>query len=361
MNFKRLLFLWLITVMFSGGNFAQVYTDHVSRSYAVSTKSTVEVYNKYGKVHVITWDKDSVNFDVDLRISTSSQEKLKKLKDAITFDFTNTNYYIIAKTSFTKSGGVFTDVVETIIPSNEVSINYTIHIPKDATFKIENKFGDVYIDDFTGNLGLILSNGNLKANYLRGNTSIKLSSGDGMVNRIDKGKVDISYGDFDVKYAGRTDFDTRSSRVNIESADVLKITSRRDKYIIDQVGQVSGDGDFSTIKIAKLTREFNMAMKYGGLIIENIPANFSFININSSYTDVDLIFNAGSAYNLDVTHYQDVFFTYPSSIAKIQTQDFNKELKLKLSYGQVGANVTPNSPKVKIVAEKKCYINILHK
>jgi hypothetical protein len=361
MNFKRLLFLWLITVLFPGGNFAQVYIDHISRSFGVTARSSVEVYNKYGKVHVITWDKDSVNFEVDFRITTSSPEKLKKLKDAITFDFTNTNYYVIAKTTFTKSGGIFSDVVETIIPSNGVSINYTVRIPKDLTLKIENKFGDVYIDDFAGNLGLVLSNGNLKANYLKGNTTIKLSSGDGAVNRIDKGQISISYGDFDIKNAGRSEFDTRNSRIYIENAENLRINSRGDKYSIDQISRVSGSGNFSTVKISKLLKEFNMEMKYGGLTLDNIPVSFSLININSSYTDIDLTFLAGAAYNLDVTHYADVYFTYPSQIAKIETQDFNKEQKLKLTFGQIGSNVTPSSPKVKIVAEKKCYINILHK
>ena len=52
MNYKRLLFLWLLMVMFSGGARAQTYTDHIVRSYKISAKSSVEVYNKYGKVHV---------------------------------------------------------------------------------------------------------------------------------------------------------------------------------------------------------------------------------------------------------------------------------------------------------------------
>lgn len=360
MNYKRLLFLWLVIVMFSGGARGQVYTDMVVRDFKISNKSTVEVSNKYGKVHVRTWDKDSVRFEVNLRIQTTNTQKLQKLKNQISFDFTSTNYYVVAKTAFTKSGGIFSDVVESIVPSNTVTINYTVYIPKTTTLKIENKFGDVYIDDFKGNLALNLSNGNLKANYLQGNTSIKLNSGDGWVNRVDKGTIEVSYSDFEIKQIGNIEFDTRSSRIEIRKADQIKVYSRRDKYFIDEINNISGDGDFTTINISRLKNEFNANMKYGELTIENIPPVFNLINIISIYTDIDLKFERGANYNLDITHHQDVYLTYPNEIKGLETKELNDANKTMLTYGLVGAKTSVNVPKVKIVAEKKCYLNILH-
>ncbi|HBH47389.1 MAG TPA: hypothetical protein DDX98_02035, partial [Bacteroidales bacterium] len=81
--------------MFSGISRAQVYSEQLIKEYHINQKSTVEVHNKYGKVHVVSWDKDSVKFEIDLRISASDNKKLNKLKNNITFDFTSTNYYII--------------------------------------------------------------------------------------------------------------------------------------------------------------------------------------------------------------------------------------------------------------------------
>ncbi len=347
--------------MFSGGARGQVYTDMVVRNFKISSKSTVEVSNKYGKVHVRTWDKDSVRFEVDLRIQTSNSEKLRKLKNQISFDFTSTNYYIVAKTAFTKSGGVFSEVVESIVPSNTVTINYTVYIPKTTTLKIENKFGDVYIDDFKGNLALNLSNGNLKANYLQGNTSVKINSGDGWVNRIDKGTIDVTYSDFEVKQIGDVEFDSRSSRIEIKKAGSIKIFSRRDKYFIDEINSITGDGDFTTINISTLKNEFSANMKFGELSIDNIPQKFSLINIVSTYTDINLNFERIANYNLDITHHEDVYLTYPSEIKGLETKALNDATKTMLTYGLVGAKTSTNIPKVKIVAEKKCYLNIMHK
>lgn len=361
MTYKRLLFLWLVIVMFSGGVRGQVYTDMLVRNFKISDKSTIEVYNKYGKVHVRTWDKDSVRFEVSLRIQSTNAQKLQKLKNQIDFDFTSTDYYIIAKTAFTKSGGIFSDMVESIVPSNTVTINYIVFIPKTATLKIENKFGDVYIDDFKGNLSLSLSNGNLKANYLAGNTAIKINAGDAKINQVDKGTINISYSDFEVRTMGNVEFDTRSSRIEIRKANKIKIFSRRDKYLIDEINEISGDGDFTTVNIFELGKEFNMNLKYGEATIEHIPANFNLVNLNSTYTDIDLKFEQDARYNLDIAHHQDVYLTYPSSIDGLETKELNNDSRTLITYGLVGTKTSNNVPKVKIIAEKKCYINILHK
>lgn len=360
MNYRRFLFLWLVIVMFSGGVRGQVYTDLVVRDFKISSKSSVEVFNKYGKVHVRTWDKDSVRFEVNLRIQTSNQQKLNKIKNQISFDFTSTNYYIVAKTSFTKSGGVFSDVVESIVPSNTVTINYTIYIPKTTTLKIDNKFGDVYIDDFNGNLALNLSNGNLKANYLQGNTSVKLNSGDGWINRVDKGTIEVAYSDFEVKQLGNVEFDTRSSRIEIRKADKIKVFSRRDKYFIDEINEITGDGDFTTINISSLANEFNVNMKYGEVRLDKIVSSFSLINVVSTYTDVDLRFERNSRYNLDITHHEDVYLTYPVEFKGLETKELDNASKTMITYGLVGTKASANISKVKIMAEKKCYLSISH-
>ena len=361
MNCKRLLFIWLVIVMFSGGVRGQVYSEHFVKNYKASSKSTVELINKYGKVYVIVWDKDSVKIEVDLRVSASDQKKLNKLKSNISFDFTSTNYYIIASTKFTKSGGIFSDVVETIIPSNNVAINYTVYIPNNVNLKVENKFGDVYIDDFMGNLDLLLSNGALKANSLEGNSSIRLNSADAVINNIKSGTVTLRYSDIEIKNVDKLKLDTKFSKIHIFKANHLKITSRRDSYNIEEVTTLSGRGDFTKMNVSYLKNELNFSNKYYSLTVEDINPKFNIINVESDLTDIELRFVKGTAYNLDITHHPDVFLTYPTAAAKLETKELNDENKLLYTYGTIGKSNLESLPKVKIVAEKKCYINLLHK
>lgn len=360
MMYRRLLFLWLLTVMFVGYARAQVYTDHIVRNFKVSDRSVVEVTNKYGKIHIRTWDKDSVKFIVDLKIQTSNPQKLQKLKSQVDFDFTSTNYYVVARTKFSKSGGVFSDVVETFVPSNTVTINYTIYLPKSTNLKIENKFGDVYLDDLSGNLTLKLSNGNLKANHLAGYTTLNIASGDGMVNKMDKGKVTVAYSDFQIRDCGDIEFDTRSSRIEIRKAKSLKVYSRRDKYFVDAAGLLIGDGNFTTIELGELNKELNVDLKYGEVRVERIAKDFSLINILSAYTDISLYFKTDASYNLDITHHEDVYLMYPTKIKSLETKKLDDDTNTKLTYGMVGNPKVSAVPKVKILAEKKCYLSIVH-
>jgi len=358
MNYKRLLFLWLVIVMFSGGVWGQEYSRSFVKEYKVSGKSTVEVYNKYGKVHVVTWNKDSVRFEVELRVSATDQKKLDKLKSNIDFDFVSTNYYVIARTEFTKSGGIFSDMVETIIPSNNVSIDYVVYLPSNTNLKLENKFGDIYVDDFNGNLDLFLSNGALKANKLVGNINIQLNSADAMVNEVKSGVINLRYSDIEIRHANKLDFDTKFSKVNVDNAKQLKINSRRDSYQIREVGILSGKGDFTKMNIERLTSNLNFSNKYYSLTVEEINPKFNIINISSELTDVELYFTRETSYSLDITHHPDVFLSYPKEKSKLETKELNDEDKLLLTYGTIGNSKQPNLPKVKIFANKKCFINL---
>ena len=58
--------------------FAQNLTDQrsVSRSFPATMETTLEVKNKYGKIQVLTWEKDSVVVDVDIYLTESSSSRI---------------------------------------------------------------------------------------------------------------------------------------------------------------------------------------------------------------------------------------------------------------------------------------------
>ena len=364
MNYKKIVLLLLPALFFTTALTAQVYTRKVSKSYKVNSSTTIDIFNKYGKVHVVTWENDSVKFKVDLTIKSNSWSRLTKLKENIDFDFTGTDYYVIAKTLLgKKSGGVLTELVDiagTLVASeNQVTIDYLVYVPRYANLKIENKFGDIYADDLDGSVNIILSNGDLKANNFNGNTVISLSSGDGVINSMRDGRVTVSYSDLYIKTANKLHIDSRSSKIYVDQADYLKLISRRDKLNFQIINDLYGDSYFSDFTLHKLNNELNYNFKYGNLSIGLISRWFSFININSEYTDLDLIFDKGSAYFVDILHHQDVILNIPVQLAKTEQKVMNADEKLLSTYGTIGYG-NPSS-KLKINVPKKCIVNIVHK
>lgn len=361
---KKIFGLTLVYMITVAPLMSQQYSKRIVKSFEVTNSTTVDIYNKYGKIHIVTWEKDSVSFSIDLRIKASSDSKLNKLKSNIDFDFTGTAYYVIAKTRIGKNtNSVFNnlaDIAGSILSSdNKVTIDYLVMMPKHINLKLENKYGDVYIDDFEGNINLALSNGELKANDLNGNSVISISSGDGIVNSVKDGKLTISYSDFHIKDVDRLTVESRSSRINIDQASFLKLISRRDKLYLPDVSELYGESYWSDFTIHNLRKEMNLSLNSGNLSIDAIQKGFSFIQIISEYTDLDLVFERGSAYAIDITHHEDVILSYPRQLANLQTRAISEEDKQKLTYGKIGS--VNSDSKVKISASKKCTINIVHK
>ena len=136
--------------------------------------------NKYGDIHLIPWEKDSVVFEIDFSVTSNKQAKVDKIFDYVDFDFKATAYYVIAQTVFEGQNSFWremADVASTIFSSGtNTRIDYTVYFPAGNDVRIENKFGNIYTTDHTGKVDITLSNGDLKAFPSGGPPNLKSNS-----------------------------------------------------------------------------------------------------------------------------------------------------------------------------------------
>ena len=365
MNYKygTILFIWVLNVSVL---MAQSYTENKNmvKRYKVYPNSTIDISNKYGKIEIVTWDKDSAIIETFLAIQTSSPSRMMKLRNTIDFDFSVTNHYIVAKTVFKTNGNNIIKEIRNIAESivyngNEVKIDYLVTIPKNINLRVNNKYGDVYADDIEGDIKLVIANGGLKANNLTGNVNVDLSFGDGSVNRIDKGRLALSYSDFTLKETDQLTLDTKSSKINIDKAESLRIQSRHDKLQLGTVKFLAGETDFCDIWISTLIEELNLNTKFGSISADNISKDFSFININSELTDMSLFFERGSMFQYDITYHKDAFIRLPKEAVKSEEKFASSNMVLKINYGHIGS--AESISKLKVLAVKKASVNIFIK
>ena len=364
---KRLLILlalMLLALMLGTLASAQDHTDKrsVRRSFPVSLETTLEVHNKYGKIQVATWDKDSVAIEVDINLSESSSSKLKKLKEGTQISFTGTKSYIIAKTVIeSESGRIASElksISNTISGSNKrIEINYMVYLPAHMDVVLNNKFGDIYMDDLDGQVDITLSNGVLKANRLKGNASISLSFGNGMIRSLGSANLKLSYSDMVLNEVSQLDLSSKSSKLNVDSVNVLKIDSRRDKLYFTHVGYLYGKGNFTQIWVYDLMRESDLYMKYGELTIEHVMPGFNKIYVESDYTDMTLYYDKAVSLEFDILHHKKALLRLPGlEVLSEETPSGKDHFK---TVGTMGSN-TPTG-KLSIDALQKCYINISYK
>jgi hypothetical protein len=357
------LLLLLSALILGQGLRAQEYTDtrNVRRVFAANLETTVEVENKYGKIQVVTWDKDSVAIEVTLRLSESSSSKLRKLKEDVSIDFSSTSNYILAKTVIESESGLIArelrNVTSTLTGSNKrMEINYTVRVPSILDVALNNKFGDIYLDDMDGQVDINLSNGMLKAGRLKGNSSIVLSFADGMIKSLGSCTMELSYSDLVMEEVSQLDLDSKSSELNVDSVNVVKINSRRDKLNFKRAEYLYGNGNFTQVRVYDFLKESDLYMKYGELTIEHVMPRFSKIYVESDYTDVSLYLDPESVFVFDILHHEKTILRLPDQ-AVVEEDTFDGKEHFQTS-GYVGEVDQESAGVVNIDALQKSYINI---
>jgi len=355
MNYKSIITVCLILLIFRS---LPAQSNSEMRSFIkrvpIGNETTLEVTNKYGNIHITPWDKDSAYIRAEVRAFAPNQTKLKKMFDGITVNITDTKYLIRANTDFTQNINMlfesFKGMTSKLISyDSRVEINYYINVPEYLNIMIENKYGDVYMEDHTGNLSLSVSNGSFKANSLGKGSSITLAFCDATINSVTSGSINASFSEITIGETTDISINSTSSKYDIRDAGTIRIDSRRDKYFITNIEKLKGTSYFTDFRVNKLKNELDLTTRYGNINVDLIEVGFETININSGYTDISLDFDRSNSYNFDI-RYINAFLVLPDKITKSEKKTLNEDKKEYMTYGTVGTN--PGTVKVKIDATR---------
>lgn len=353
MNYKTIIILSLILLIF---NSLSAQNDSETRSFIktvpVGKETTLEVSNKYGTIQITPWKKDSAYIRAEIKAYAKDRSKFGKMFDGISVNITDSKYLVRAQTEFTSNINMlfesFKGMTSKIISyDSHVEINYYINIPEYLNLKIENKYGDVYMENNTGEFNISISNGSFKANSLGRKSSITMVFCDSKINSIVSGNVDASFSEVSIGETEDLSINSISSKYDIKKAGMIRGDSKRDKFFIENIESLEGNAYFTDYKVNNLRKELNLTTRYGSVNADLIEKGFESININSGYTDLSLSFEPGSSYNLDIRHI-NTFLVLPDKNIKTEQKVLNEDRKEYLTYGTFGKN--PGTVKVKIDA-----------
>jgi hypothetical protein len=335
-------------------------SKEISKRYKVVPDAQVEISNKYGNVEVNTWDSDSVVFLIKIKVEEKSLSKLEKTMDGIDFDFTDNPHFVVARTIVNKTSSTlekeFLKFKESLLQSDgNVEINYTVWLPKKSDLKLENKFGNIIMGEYSGNCELTLSNGNLKAYELTGKAEINLNFADASINKLNTAQLNTNYSDVEIKTAKKLVVESKQSTYDIQESTDLNINSRRDKYRIRTADIAEIRGSFSFIRISELLDRINFRSEYGDLEIEKVNPDFSNILIESSSSDINLYFSRGTGFQFQITQTKTEMDLCSEAVVKDKTilDDKDKKTKMTGSFGSKNATaeklfITANQGKINI-------------
>ena len=353
MKYKKLIIL-VIASFITGVITAQ--NDSEARSFIktirVNKESSLEVINKYGKIHISPWNKDSVSIRAEVKATGSNKSRFDKIFDGIEINISDAGPVVRAETEFKQNINMLLESFKGmtgkfITYDSRIEINYFISMPAYLGLRIDNKYGDIYMEDCSGTSSISLSNGSFRANSIQNSSSLNFTFCDVTINSISTAKIDASFSDFTIGEAEDLNISSLSSKFDIKKVSALSTESRRDKFFITRAGSLKGNSYFTDFNINTLKKEIDLTTRYGKLDAGTVETGFEKIDLNSGYCDISLGFEPSCSFSFDIRHLNS-FLVLPEKNIKSEKKVINEDKKEYITFGTAGKY--PGMSKVKINA-----------
>jgi hypothetical protein len=360
MSCKRVLTIILILLPFcralpQGSSETRTFM----KTFPAGKESELEVSNKYGTIEITTWNRDSAYIRAEIKASAQNQSKLNKMFDGISVKLTGTGNLLLAQTVFDQNINTifesFKGMTNKVINyDSQVEINYYIKVPEYINLRIENRYGDVYIENNTGEFNLSLSNGVFKADSIGNKSKINLSFCDATISYIKSGTLDASFSEVTISKVNKLSLKSISSKYRINKIGEISVESRRDNFIIDQTESLEGNSYFTDFEIGTLTKAVDLIARYGNLNIGIIEKGFESVQINSGFSDLYLKLDPAASSNLEIRTLNS-YISLPSKNIETEKRTLDEGKKEYITTGIIGKD--PGSHLLKIDANRgKVYL-----
>lgn len=300
---------------------AQERTVKTDKSFRVHSNAWVDVIGKYGDIHIDTHDGSRVDVDVSVRVRAKSMSDVDKMLDKIKVSITGNEDRVSVRSGMddiaqwnSHSNGKIRIVFKdgTKVNLEEFAIDYKLSIPTRNSVKLNNKYGNIYMDDLEGDADIELKYGNLETESLNGKTSLVLGYGKARMEDVYWGDFEIKYSELKMEEAQALRLDSRYSNFEVEKADTLLSESRYNGYELGEIGYLIAVERNSEMSVEELSEFGSFEMRYGKLYIEELKRDFETLSFDGQYTDCVVNVEDGGGYELDIaTKYGNI--RYPSN------------------------------------------------
>jgi len=339
-KFALLLISLQLMVILTASATVEQYTKNLHQDYDADQNTLLIIQNKFGNVNINNWDKNQVSIDVIIKIDHKDEARAKELLNYINVEFSKEGNTLKAITTIDEK---FNKGLSWSDNNKEFSIDYEVKIPKNIQLNLENKYGDVFINEIIGHTILSVKYGNLKANkIIRDNTKplseIYLAYSNGTIEECEWLKLTLKYSKLEVTKSKALIAVTKYSKLYVDLASSIVSESKYDNYKIGKVVNFVTTAAYTDFKFVEITRKLEVENRYGGIIVEKMSADFEKIDILNEYGNVKIGIEPTASYQLNgVAKYGDIEYPDNGRISRI------KETTETTVNGTVGSNAETKS------------------
>lgn len=311
------------------------FENKISKNFNVNEKTLLKIDNKFGNVNIKNWQKNEVEINVSIVVDAKSKEKADKVFNKITIDISENKNIISAITNIENQSTFKIFYISSSNEHDSYSINYEINAPVYILLDLNNKFGDVFINELHSKSDINIKYGDLKANNLlfpdvKPYSKITLSYGSANIDKLTWCNYVSKYSDSEITESQALFIYSRYSEYVFDKNIAIICDSKFDDYKIDTCENFVLTGAYNDVKIKKIIKQFVIDSKYGDYKISNISENFKKIKLITAFTDLSLGLSKKSNFKINLVGiYSEV--NIPSVIFGGSDYD-DDNLNLKGSY-----------------------------
>ena len=322
-------------------------TKFYSKSYNIDKNDKVNLVNRFGSTTIITWNKNEVKIDAEIKAYANSEAEAQKLIDGVEATSSKEADLILFKTNMENTNGSWGRGGRNGRNwRREIKVNVTVYMPAGNALSATQQYGNIQMDDFSGPTSIVAQYGNFTANNLKSNNNyIKIQYGKCDIKNAAQAKINHQYGGgLTIGSIGEIELVAQYTNVNI--GEIKQMSTIEQQYgpsiTIGSAGPLNATVQYSTLKIGNLQGSLMSKVQYGKVNIDEVRAGCKTIDINADYTAVTLGFAPNYNANFDLnTNYGS--FKYETNVNAKKLGDDDKHYSSSKSYsgtiGKGGSNV----------------------
>ncbi|TAI48751.1 hypothetical protein [Flagellimonas allohymeniacidonis] len=304
----------------------------IEKSFPLTNSGELELENKYGNITVTGWEQDKVLVKIDVKVNHRRRDNAQDLLGRINPEFKSSSGYVsITSEISNKNTGWFADLFNRTNPididRSRVQIDYEVFLPKKAELKVTNRFGDLVIEGWSGELSTLIEHGNLWLNDDLNKADILLKFGKVRARNLNYASLNLKNGELDMENSKNLRLNSSGTEIQLGSVNTLEIYSNKDDLTITEVGAIYGNLKFSTLNLERLTGGVDLTMKISDFKVTQIKGQETDIAIEQESSDISLTVTDFS-HRFNATIEQGVV-RLPKSFENVKSDMLDKGRKLR--------------------------------
>lgn len=330
--YKTMLWMAMMLFMVQIGSSQEYVSKTVERSFPLNGKGELLLENKYGTINVTGWNQNKVSVKVDIKVNhrkkDAADDLLQRINPVIK---SNSSSISIVSEISNKNTGWFADFFNRNNPidvdRSRVQIDYEVFLPKGAKLKVSNRFGDVVLDDWSGELNSLIEHGDLWVSEDLNRAAIVLKFGKVKARNLNYASFDLKNGELDMLDSKSLRLNSSGTEMKLGHINSLEIYSSKDDITVEEAGTIYGSLKFSTIQLNRLSQNVDLSMKIADFRIQKITDTGADLNIEQESSEI-LIGVTKFPHRFDATLEQGVV-RLPRSYKNVDSKLLDKGKRLR--------------------------------